>query len=173
MTAKTEHPQSTDRIEKRFEVNAKRSRVWRAISDAREFGTWFGVNLDRPFAVGATVIAAAIRMSTMRSSSAGSSLMPQRTTRMRKASRSSTTFAMPWGSAAPGWPSWVNTSSSTTSSRTTFSTMRPFPGTAGSWAGTRFLLVRDGRESSGQAPLAQPIRWATEAFSIRPLGRLC
>jgi uncharacterized protein YndB with AHSA1/START domain len=56
MTAKTDQPQTTDRIEKRFEVNAKRSRVWRAISDAGEFGTWFGMKLDRPFTAGATVL---------------------------------------------------------------------------------------------------------------------
>jgi uncharacterized protein YndB with AHSA1/START domain len=55
MTAKTDEPQTTDRIEKRFQVSAKRSRVWRAISDAGEFGAWFGMKLDRPFAPGATV----------------------------------------------------------------------------------------------------------------------
>jgi len=55
MTAQTDQPQTTDRIEKRFEVAAKRSRVWRAISDAAEFGAWFGLILDRPFAPGATV----------------------------------------------------------------------------------------------------------------------
>jgi uncharacterized protein YndB with AHSA1/START domain len=55
MTATTDQPQTTDRIEKRFEVSAKRSRVWRAISDANEFGAWFGMKLDRPFAAGATV----------------------------------------------------------------------------------------------------------------------
>ena len=55
MTAKSEAPQTTDRIEKRFEVLARRSRVWRAIADAGEFGTWFGMKLDRPFAPGATV----------------------------------------------------------------------------------------------------------------------
>ena len=55
MTATTDQPQTTDRIEKRFEVSAKRSRVWRAISDADEFGTWFGMKLDRPFTAGATV----------------------------------------------------------------------------------------------------------------------
>ncbi len=55
MTTKTDQPQTTDRIEKRFEVNAKPSRVWRAISDANEFGTWFGVKFDQPFAPGATV----------------------------------------------------------------------------------------------------------------------
>ena len=57
MTTRTEaQPQTTDRIEKRFEVKALRSRVWRAISDAGEFGTWFGMKLDRPFAAGATVL---------------------------------------------------------------------------------------------------------------------
>jgi uncharacterized protein YndB with AHSA1/START domain len=56
MTAKTNEPQTTDRIEKHFQVSAKRSRVWRALSDAGEFGTWFGMKLDRPFAPGATVV---------------------------------------------------------------------------------------------------------------------
>jgi uncharacterized protein YndB with AHSA1/START domain len=55
MTANTDQPQTADRIAKRFEVNAKRSRVWRAISDAGEFGAWFGMKLDGPFAAGATV----------------------------------------------------------------------------------------------------------------------
>lgn len=42
----------TDRIEKRIELCASRERVWRAISDAKEFGTWFGVELDGPFVAG-------------------------------------------------------------------------------------------------------------------------
>jgi uncharacterized protein YndB with AHSA1/START domain len=56
MTASTDPPRTTDRIEKRFEVKAPRSRVWRAVSDAGEFGAWFGMTLDRPFAPGATVV---------------------------------------------------------------------------------------------------------------------
>jgi uncharacterized protein YndB with AHSA1/START domain len=55
MTATTNEPQTTDRIEKHFEVRAQPSRVWRAIADAEEFGAWFGMKLDRPFAPGATV----------------------------------------------------------------------------------------------------------------------
>ena len=47
--------QTTDRIEKRFEVRAPRARVWRAIANAQEFGAWFGVQLDGEFAAGATV----------------------------------------------------------------------------------------------------------------------
>lgn len=35
----------TDRIERSVLVNAPRERVWRALSNAEEFGTWFGVNL--------------------------------------------------------------------------------------------------------------------------------
>lgn len=46
---------STDRIEKRVELRAARSRVWRAITTAEEFAAWFRVNLDGEFAEGATV----------------------------------------------------------------------------------------------------------------------
>ncbi|MEW5929338.1 MAG: SRPBCC family protein [Gemmatimonadota bacterium] len=46
---------STDRIEKRVELRASRSRVWRAITTAEEFGAWFRVSLDGEFAEGATV----------------------------------------------------------------------------------------------------------------------
>ena len=56
MTTKTDQPPSTDRIEKRFDVNARRSRVWNALSDAAEFGAWFGMKLDKPFKAGASVI---------------------------------------------------------------------------------------------------------------------
>ncbi|HEX4056255.1 MAG TPA: SRPBCC family protein [Tepidisphaeraceae bacterium] len=43
---------STDRIEKRIELNAPPARVWRALTDHREFGEWFRVNLEAPFAAG-------------------------------------------------------------------------------------------------------------------------
>ncbi len=42
----------TDRIEKSVELKAPVSRVWRALTDYREFGEWFGVKLDGPFVVG-------------------------------------------------------------------------------------------------------------------------
>ena len=42
----------SDRIEKRIELAAPISRVWRALTDYREFGQWFGVKLDGPFAAG-------------------------------------------------------------------------------------------------------------------------
>jgi hypothetical protein len=35
-----------DGIEKRIELKAPISRVWRALTDYREFGEWFGVKLD-------------------------------------------------------------------------------------------------------------------------------
>jgi uncharacterized protein YndB with AHSA1/START domain len=41
-----------NRIEKRLELNAPVSRVWRALTDQREFGEWFRVKLDGPFVPG-------------------------------------------------------------------------------------------------------------------------
>lgn len=32
----------TDRIERSIHIDAPRSRVWRALSNAEEFGNWFG-----------------------------------------------------------------------------------------------------------------------------------
>ena len=46
---------STDRIEKRVLLRASPARVWRALTDSQEFGTWFAVKIDGPFAEGATV----------------------------------------------------------------------------------------------------------------------
>jgi uncharacterized protein YndB with AHSA1/START domain len=43
---------SSDRIEKTIEIKAPVSRVWRALTDHREFGTWFRVRIDGPFVVG-------------------------------------------------------------------------------------------------------------------------
>ena len=45
----------TDRIEKTVIVKAPRSRVWRAISDAKLFGQWFKVQLDGEFKAGTTI----------------------------------------------------------------------------------------------------------------------
>jgi uncharacterized protein YndB with AHSA1/START domain len=42
----------TDRIEKRVELKAPVARVWKALTDYREFGEWFRVKLDGPFVVG-------------------------------------------------------------------------------------------------------------------------
>jgi len=42
----------SDCIEKQIELKAPISRVWRAITDHREFGTWFKVNLEGPFVPG-------------------------------------------------------------------------------------------------------------------------
>jgi uncharacterized protein YndB with AHSA1/START domain len=43
---------NTDRIEKQVLLNASRERVWRALSEAEQFGTWFGVRFDGPFVAG-------------------------------------------------------------------------------------------------------------------------
>jgi uncharacterized protein YndB with AHSA1/START domain len=41
-----------DRIEKTIELKSPVSRVWRALTDHREFGAWFRVKLDGPFVPG-------------------------------------------------------------------------------------------------------------------------
>ena len=41
-----------DRIEKQILIRAPRSRVWRALTDAREFSTWFRVKLTGDFRAG-------------------------------------------------------------------------------------------------------------------------
>ena len=45
----------TDRIEKEVVLRAPLERVWRASSDADEFGRWFGVRFDGPFVAGTSV----------------------------------------------------------------------------------------------------------------------
>jgi len=46
---------STDRIEKLVNLEAPRSRVWRALTDYAQFNQWFGVSLTTPFTPGAAV----------------------------------------------------------------------------------------------------------------------
>ena len=41
-----------NRIEKRIELKAPVSKVWRALTDYREFGEWFCVRLEGPFVPG-------------------------------------------------------------------------------------------------------------------------
>jgi uncharacterized protein YndB with AHSA1/START domain len=54
----------TDRIEKKILLRAPRGRVWRALTDASEFGSWFGMKLDGPFTPGA-VMRGAIKPTTV------------------------------------------------------------------------------------------------------------
>jgi uncharacterized protein YndB with AHSA1/START domain len=42
----------TDRIEKKILLRAPLKRVWRALSDSAEFGSWFGMKFDGPFEPG-------------------------------------------------------------------------------------------------------------------------
>jgi uncharacterized protein YndB with AHSA1/START domain len=45
----------TDRIEKKVALRAPLARVWRALSNSKEFSEWFGVKLDGAFVEGATI----------------------------------------------------------------------------------------------------------------------
>ncbi|MFC7399736.1 SRPBCC family protein [Chelatococcus sp. GCM10030263] len=42
----------TDRIEKTIDLKAPIERVWKALTDHEEFGTWFRVKLEGPFVPG-------------------------------------------------------------------------------------------------------------------------
>ena len=46
---------TTDRIEKQILLRAPRARVWRAITDSKEFGTWFQCVFHEAFKPGATM----------------------------------------------------------------------------------------------------------------------
>lgn len=46
---------STDRIEKEVLLDAPLERVWRAISEAEQFGSWFGMRFEGPFVPGASL----------------------------------------------------------------------------------------------------------------------
>jgi uncharacterized protein YndB with AHSA1/START domain len=46
---------STDRIEKKVLLRASLERVWRAISDSKQFGSWFGVQFSDPFVAGKSI----------------------------------------------------------------------------------------------------------------------
>ena len=43
---------NTDRIEKQILLHAPMERVWRALADSTEFGSWFGMKFDGPFVAG-------------------------------------------------------------------------------------------------------------------------
>lgn len=43
---------TSDRIEKQVELDVPVDRVWRALTDYREFNAWFKVNLESPFIPG-------------------------------------------------------------------------------------------------------------------------
>ena len=42
----------TDRIQKRILLHAPLKRVWSALADSTEFGTWFGMKFNEPFVPG-------------------------------------------------------------------------------------------------------------------------
>jgi len=45
-----------DRIEKQMMLRAPLARVWSAISDSKQFGSWFGVTFDEPFKPGTRIV---------------------------------------------------------------------------------------------------------------------
>lgn len=45
-----------DRIEKQVMLRAPLARVWNAISDSKQFGSWFGVKFEEPFRPGTRIV---------------------------------------------------------------------------------------------------------------------
>ncbi len=45
-------PDRSDSVTKKVVLRASRARVWRAISDSTEFGSWFGMRVEGPFVAG-------------------------------------------------------------------------------------------------------------------------
>src|SRR5215831_10102398 len=43
---------TTDRIERQIQLRHPRARVWRALTDFKEFNAWFGVSFNEPFKAG-------------------------------------------------------------------------------------------------------------------------
>lgn len=50
----TQTESTTDRITRQYDLAAPIANVWRALSDASRFATWFKVELDGPFVPGRT-----------------------------------------------------------------------------------------------------------------------
>jgi uncharacterized protein YndB with AHSA1/START domain len=48
---------TTDKIEKQILLQAPRTRVWRALTDSKEFSTWFKATITQPFKPGTRVSA--------------------------------------------------------------------------------------------------------------------
>jgi uncharacterized protein YndB with AHSA1/START domain len=55
MPTETQHTQTENRIEKNVLLRVPQSRVWRAIRDPKEFGSWFGMEVDGQFSPGKKV----------------------------------------------------------------------------------------------------------------------
>jgi len=47
---------TTDCIAKEIHLRAPQARVWKALTDAQEFGTWFGMSLEGAFVPGQSVL---------------------------------------------------------------------------------------------------------------------
>lgn len=45
----------TNQIVKKMVLKASRSRVWQALTDSAQFGSWFGMKLDGPFKAGHSI----------------------------------------------------------------------------------------------------------------------
>jgi uncharacterized protein YndB with AHSA1/START domain len=56
MDVQTEGTRVNERIQKKALLHARPSRVWRAIADPKEFGAWFGMQIEGSFDPGSRVV---------------------------------------------------------------------------------------------------------------------
>lgn len=55
MKTDTHMKTDTDHIQRQIEIQAPRSRVWQAIADSQQLGSWFGLRIEGPFKKGSIV----------------------------------------------------------------------------------------------------------------------
>jgi len=55
MPTETQQTYTDNRIEKKILLRVPKTRVWRAITDPKEFGSWFGLEVDGDFSPGSKV----------------------------------------------------------------------------------------------------------------------
>jgi uncharacterized protein YndB with AHSA1/START domain len=135
------------RIDKSVALAVPVERVWRALTDHVEFGTWFRVHLDQPFASGA--------MSTGHMTYPGHEGLPwlARVERMEP----QRLFAFRWFHSQPGQKPGAD-------DPTTLVEFRLEPAAGG---GTLLTISESGFEALGDARGAEVMRGNTEGWNIQ------
>jgi uncharacterized protein YndB with AHSA1/START domain len=138
---------STLRIDKPVTLAAPPARVWRALTDHTEFGTWFRVALDQPFVAG--------EMSTGHMTYPGHEGLPwlARVERMEP----ERLFSFRWFHAPEGRPP-------STDDPTTLVEFRLEPAADG---GTRLTISESGFEALGDTRAGEVMRGNAEGWNIQ------
>jgi uncharacterized protein YndB with AHSA1/START domain len=136
----------TDRIERTTILKATPARVWRALTDASEFGTWFRAALDGPFVPGAWV-RGRMTMPGYEHFTFDAFVVAMEPERY---------FAFRWPYVEPGAPAGVEPPTTLVEFR-----LEPVP------TGTRLTVTESGFEALPEARRAAAIRDNTEGWTIQ------